>query len=86
MACFEHKLIKNHFKLISYSTMFTKHWAWLHEGKDAEDIRTGADGLMRLAGVTIALGGNSATTDGRRPLRLKDVVREEESAGRIEKR
>jgi hypothetical protein len=82
-ACFEHKLVKNPFKLISYSIVFRKHWAGLHEGKDAETF-VQADSLLRLAGASATPEGNSATTDGCRPLRLMDVDRGEEDARGVE--
>jgi hypothetical protein len=83
-TCFEHKLIKNPFELISYSTVFMKHWTGLHEGKDAEDIRAGADGLSRLAGAIASSDGNPATTDRRHPLCLMDTDRSEEGARMME--
>jgi hypothetical protein len=51
-ACFEHKIIKSPLDLISYSTVFLKYWAGLHNEKDAEDLQAGADGLLRLASAT----------------------------------
>jgi hypothetical protein len=50
-----------------------KHWTGLHEGKDAEDIRAGADGLLRLAGATTSTVGDPSTADRHRPLRLMDT-------------
>jgi hypothetical protein len=81
-ACFDHKLIKNPFELISYSTMFMKHWAGLHDEKDADDIRAGADGLLRLAGASAAPGRNLTTTVERRP--LIDTDRDVENDMRME--
>jgi hypothetical protein len=73
-SCFEHKLIKKPVELISYSIVFMKHWAGLHSEKDADDLRAGADALLRLAS-TSNIGG--ATQDGsrqqQRPLQIRDA-------------
>jgi hypothetical protein len=70
----EHKLINNPVELISYSTVFMKHWASLHGEKDADDLRAGADGLLRLASAT---NSSAATRDGsmqlHRPLQIRDA-------------
>jgi hypothetical protein len=64
-ACFENKLINTPFDLISYAVVFTNYWAGLHGEKDAEDIRAGADGLMRLvaAGAGTSSSGNVGRAD-----------------------
>jgi hypothetical protein len=55
-SCFDHKMIKDPVKLISYSTVFMKYWVGLHGEKDAEDLRLGADGLLKLATTPTAAG------------------------------
>jgi hypothetical protein len=47
-----------------------KYWAGLHGVKDAEDIRAGADNLMRLASISKDVGAgifvpNPSSTVGR---------------------
>jgi hypothetical protein len=62
-------------ELISYSTVFMKYWAGLHGEKDADDLRAGADGLLRLASATTSHA--AASQDGARrmqsPLRIRDT-------------
>jgi hypothetical protein len=74
-ACFEHKLKNNHVELISYSTVFMKYWVGLHGEKDADDLKAGADGLLRLASAINF--GTAAPQDGsrkiQRPLRIRDA-------------
>jgi hypothetical protein len=49
-----------------------KHWAGLHSEKDADDLRTGVDDLMRLASTSNTDG---STRDGpgqqQRPLQIR---------------
>jgi hypothetical protein len=53
-------------------------------GKDADDIRAGADGLLRLAGASAAPGRNSTTTVERRPLKLIYIDRDAGNDRRME--
>jgi hypothetical protein len=62
-----------------------KHWAGLHDVKDAEDIRVRVDGLLRLAGTTAITYGNHSMADRRRPLRLMDTERNEEGTRTVER-
>jgi hypothetical protein len=73
-ACFDHKLIKDPVELISYSTVFMKYWAGLHGEKDAEDLRLGADGLLKLASAQNAeAGAQNRPTPTQRPLMIRDA-------------
>jgi hypothetical protein len=82
--CFEDKLIKKPFELISYSTVFMKHWAGLHNERDAKDTRAGVDCLLRLAGTSGNAGGDRSSTNQHRPLRLMDTGRSDEDAENVE--
>jgi hypothetical protein len=74
-ACFDHKLINNLVELISYSTVFMKHWAGLHGEKDADDLQAGADGLLWLASATnfSAAGAQDGSRQPQRPLQIRDA-------------
>jgi hypothetical protein len=75
-------LIEDPVELISYSTVFMKYWACLHGEKDAEDLRLGADGLMKLATAQKATGGTrNMLAPVQRPLMIRearDVADEED--------
>jgi hypothetical protein len=81
-SCFDHKMIKDPVELISYSTVFMKYWAGLHGEKDAEDLRLGADGLLKLATASTAAGrARNMPGQVQMPLQIReasDAVAEED--------
>jgi hypothetical protein len=66
-------MIKDPVKLISYSTVFMKYWVGLHGEKDAEDLRLGADGLLKLA-TTPTVAGRTRSNEACLG-RFKDLCR-----------
>jgi hypothetical protein len=67
-------LIKDPVELISYSTVFMKYWAGLHGKKDAEDLRLGADGLLKLANTqNVAAGAQNRPPPAQRPLMIREA-------------
>jgi hypothetical protein len=75
-------MIKDPVELISYSTVFMKYWAGLHGEKDAEDLRLGADGLLKLATASTAAGrARNMPGQVQMPLQIReasDAVAEED--------
>jgi hypothetical protein len=51
-----------------------KYWAGLHGEKDAEDLRLGADGLLKLATAQNAAGGaRDRPVPIQRPLMIREA-------------
>jgi hypothetical protein len=67
-------MIKDPIELISYSTVFMKYWAGLHGEKDVEDLRLGADGLLKLDTAPTATG-RTRNMPGQlqRPLQIREA-------------
>jgi hypothetical protein len=74
-------LISSHVELISYSTVFMKYWAGLHDEGDADDLRAGADGLLRLASATTPQVRSSQGGARRMnsPLRIRDASMDDDA-------
>jgi hypothetical protein len=73
-SCFDHKLIKDPVELISYSTVFMKYWAGSHGEKDADELRLGADGLLKLATASRTAGeARTGPGRGQRTLMIREA-------------
>jgi hypothetical protein len=48
-------MAKTRNELISFSAVFMNYWAGLHNSSDAENIKDGADSLLRLAAAAALL-------------------------------
>jgi hypothetical protein len=51
-----------------------KYWAGLHGEKDAEDLRLGADGLLKLANIqNVAAGAQNRPPPVQSPLTIREA-------------
>jgi hypothetical protein len=73
-ACFEKQLIKSPNELINFSVVFMNYWAGLYNPSDVENIKTGANGLLRLAAGAAATSSSPERRPARGNLRLTDEV------------